>query len=96
LPTILGFWWAMPTLQYLDIVWLRHASYQKSFRMAILLMDYYSGFRSYEVHLSPLIACGLGVGFLYIAHNIGVLVGNAHPTILRYCMATPRKLSEVI
>ena len=28
----------------------------------------YSGFRSYEVHLSPLIACGegLGVGFLYL------------------------------
>jgi hypothetical protein len=32
----------------------------------------YSGFRSYEVHLSPLIACGEGVGGgVFVPHNTG-------------------------
>jgi putative RNA 2'-phosphotransferase len=29
--------WAMPTLRYLDILWLRYASYQKSFRIPIFV-----------------------------------------------------------
>ena len=34
--------------------------------------NYYSGFRSYEVHLSPLIACGEGVGGgVLVPHNTG-------------------------
>jgi len=33
-------------------------------------LDTYSGFRSYEVHLSPLIACGEGVGGgVLVPHN---------------------------
>ncbi|MTJ32739.1 hypothetical protein FJR37_25025 [Aphanizomenon sp. UHCC 0183] len=35
-------------------------------------MFIYSGFRSYEVHLSPLIACGEGVGGgVLVPHNTG-------------------------
>jgi hypothetical protein len=36
------------------------------------------------------------VNSLGIAHQNPDIVGIAHPTILRYCMATPRKLSEII
>jgi hypothetical protein len=41
---------------------------------------------------------GVAIHILLVGnvHQNQDIVGNAHPTILRYCMATPRKLSEII
>ncbi len=46
------------------------AASSSSFLWSSLILYIYSGFRSYEVHLSPLIACGEGVGGgVLIPHN---------------------------
>jgi hypothetical protein len=54
----------------------------------ILFTSYYP-----EIFIDHLVLLYSRVG---IAHQNPDIVGIAHPTILRYCMATPRKLSEII
>ena len=49
-----------------------YQSFREVYQKYAPVLDRYSGFRSYDVHLSPLIACGEGVGGgVFVPHNTG-------------------------